>query len=165
MERVGADRLGTLFDRHADGALRLAYLLTGDRQLAEDLVQDAFVRMVGRFQDLRDPSAFEPYLKRTIVNLSRSHFRRLRVERSHVEREKHLAGRHVSVLPDLEGSDELMGALKTLPQRQRAAIVLRFYEDLSEQQTADALGCSVVAVKSLTNRGMATLRQNLRAGR
>src|SRR6476646_4914808 len=79
-------RLGELFVRHAAEATRLAYLLTGDRQLAEDLVQDAFVKLAGRLVHLRDPGAFDAYLRRTIVNLSRSHFRRRKLEREHLRR-------------------------------------------------------------------------------
>src|SRR5256714_7912858 len=82
-----AGRLDDLYRRHAPDAARLAYLLTGDRALAEDLMQDAFVRMFGRFRDLRNPDAFGAYLRRTIVNLSRSHFRRAKVERAYVARE------------------------------------------------------------------------------
>ena len=80
-------RLGELYVRHASDAVRLAYLLTGDRALAEDLVQDAFVKLAGRLVHLRDPGAFEAYLQRTVVNLSRSHFRRRKVERAYVDRE------------------------------------------------------------------------------
>src|SRR5439155_3860563 len=72
-------RLGRLYRQHAAGAVRLAFLLTGDRGLAEDLVHDAFVRLAGRFRDLRNPDAFEWYLRRTVVNLARSHFRHARV--------------------------------------------------------------------------------------
>src|SRR2546425_3976876 len=79
-------RLGELYVRHADDAVRLAYLLTGDRALAEDLVQDAFVRTAGRLIHLRDPGAFGAYLQRTVVNLSHSHFRRKKVERAYLER-------------------------------------------------------------------------------
>src|SRR5213080_2978600 len=79
-------RLGELYLRHADAAVRLAYLLTGDRALAEDLVQDAFVRLAGRLVHLRDPGAFDAYLRQTVVNLSRSHFRRKKVERAYLER-------------------------------------------------------------------------------
>src|SRR5437588_487857 len=79
-------RLGELYARHAPDAARLAYLLTGDRALAEDLVQEAFVRMFGRFRDLRNPEAFGAYLRKTVVNLSRSHFRRLKVERAYTAR-------------------------------------------------------------------------------
>src|ERR687887_372587 len=89
VERLAAGdmgRLGELYLRHADGAVRLAYLLTGDMALAEDLVQDAFVRLAGRLVHLRDPGAFDAYLRKTVVNLSRSHFRRRRVERAYVER-------------------------------------------------------------------------------
>src|SRR5437867_1974373 len=79
-------RLGELYLRHADSAVRLAYLLTGDGALAEDLVQDAFIRLAGRLTHLRDPGAFEAYLRRTIVNLSNSYFRRRKVERSYLDR-------------------------------------------------------------------------------
>src|SRR5436309_9168598 len=78
-------RLGELYRRHAPDGVRLAYLLTGNRATAEDVVQEAFVRLYGRFRDLRDPGAFQWYLRRTIVNLVRSHFRRLRLERAYVE--------------------------------------------------------------------------------
>jgi len=75
-------RLADAYVRSAPGGIRLAYLLTGDRAVAEDLVQEAFVRFVGRLRFLRDPDAFEPYLRRTIVNLSKNHFRRRAVERA-----------------------------------------------------------------------------------
>lgn len=85
-EPLKGSRLGELYVRHAPDGIRLAYLLTGDRALAEDLVQEAFARFVGRLLHLRSPEAFEPYLRRTIVNLCRSHFRRRRVERAYLER-------------------------------------------------------------------------------
>ena len=66
-EAKAAGKLADLYVRHLASARRLAYLVTGDRGLAEDLVQDAFLRMFGRFQDLRDPGAFEAYLRRTVV--------------------------------------------------------------------------------------------------
>jgi RNA polymerase sigma factor (sigma-70 family) len=78
--------LAELYERHAPAAGRLAYLLTGDRTLAEDLVQEAFVRVVGRFRHLRVPDAFEAYLRRTIVNLHTSQLRRKRIERAYLER-------------------------------------------------------------------------------
>src|SRR2546423_9163703 len=81
-------RLDDLYRRHAPDAVRLAYLLTGDRALAEDLVQEAFVRMFGRFRDLRNPDAFGAYLRKTVVNLTRSHFRRVKVERAYVARQR-----------------------------------------------------------------------------
>jgi RNA polymerase sigma factor (sigma-70 family) len=81
-------RLGDLYLRHADAAARLAYLLTGDREVAEDIVQDAFVRLAGRLAHLRDPAAFDAYLRRTVVNLSHSYWRRKKVERAYLRREE-----------------------------------------------------------------------------
>ena len=151
--------LAELYERHAPAAGRLAYLLTGDRVLAEDLVQEAFVRVVGRFRHLRVPDAFEAYLRRTIVNLHTSQLRRRRVERAYLERE----GREEvsSTNPDVDAREELWQAVLGLPPRQRAAVVLRFYEDLSERETADALECSTSAAKSLVARAMQTLRARI----
>jgi RNA polymerase sigma-70 factor (sigma-E family) len=157
-------RLGELYLRHADAAVRLAYLLTGDRALAEDLVQDAFVRLAGRLVHLRDPGAFDAYLRRTVVNLSNSYFRRKRVERAYLERERAVfepgAGRQSDDSP--EDREELWRALQRLSERQRAAIVLRFYEDLSEAQVADILNARPGTVKSLVSRGLETLRGEIR---
>jgi RNA polymerase sigma-70 factor (sigma-E family) len=155
-----ASGLGELYERHAPAAGRLAYLLTGDHALAEDLVQEAFVRVVGRFRHLRVPDAFETYLRRTIVNLHASQLRRRRLERAHLEREK-ARRRESSSMPDVGVREELWRALLQLPARQRAAIVLRFYEDLSERETAEALGCSANAAKSLIARAMQTLRAKI----
>lgn len=153
-----ANGLADLYERHAPAAGRLAYLLTGNRALAEDLVQEAFVRMVGRFRHLRVPDAFEAYLRRTIVNLHTSNLRRRRVERAYLERERSAARSQTAVMPDVGVREQLWRAMLSLPARQRVAVVLRYYEDLSERETADALRCSVPAVKSLTARAMETLR-------
>jgi RNA polymerase sigma-70 factor (sigma-E family) len=151
--------LAELYERHVPAASRLAYLLTGDRVLAEDLVQEAFVRVVGRFRHLRVPDAFEAYLRRTIVNLHTSQLRRRRLEHAYLER----AGRAETSTtnPDVDAREELWQAVLTLPPRQRAAVVLRYYEDLSEREAADALGCSTSAAKSLIARAMQTLRARI----
>lgn len=150
-------RLADLYARHAPSAGRLAYLLTGDAHLAEDLTQEAFVRSFGRFRDLRRPESFEWYLRRTIVNLARSHFRRRRTERAYLASQPR--GERTSPPPPEPGDrDELWTSLRSLPPRQRAAVVLRFYEDLSEAQVADAMGCPVGTVKSLVSRGLERLR-------
>ena len=159
-EAKAAGKLADLYVRHLASARRLAYLVTGDRGLAEDLVQDAFLRMFGRFQDLRDPGAFEAYLRRTVVNLSRKHFRRRRVERAYVERQAGSLGVEASDR-DVAGEQALRRALLALPLRQRTAIVLRFYEDLSERQTAEVLRCRPGTVKSLVSRGMEALRSSI----
>ena len=154
-----AGRLGELYRRHAGDAARLAYLVTGDRALAEDLAHEAFIRMFGRFRDLRNPDAFEFYLRRTIVNLARSHFRHRKVERAYLEgRGKSDLPAEARPAPDLGARQELWSALQSLPERQRTAIVLRFYEDLSEARTAEVMGCPVGTVKSLVSRGLDRLR-------
>jgi RNA polymerase sigma-70 factor (sigma-E family) len=155
----GGGVLADLYERHAPAAGRLAYLLTGDRVLAEDLVQEAFVRVVGRFRHLRVPDAFEAYLRRTIVNLHTSQLRRRRLERAYLEREGRTEASTTN--PDVDAREELWREVLALPPRQRAAVVLRFYEDLSERETADALGCSPSAAKSLVARAMQTLRARI----
>jgi RNA polymerase sigma-70 factor (sigma-E family) len=155
-------RIGELYLRHADAAARLAYLLTGDREMAEDLVQDAFVKLAGRLVHLRDPEAFDAYLRATIVNLSRSYFRRKRVERQYLERARRTDGSETySPGRSVEDQDELWHAMRRLTQRQRAAIVLRFYEDLPEVEVAEILQCAPGTVKSLVSRGLEKLRNEI----
>jgi RNA polymerase sigma-70 factor (sigma-E family) len=151
--------MDALYRAHAAEALRLGYLLTGDRTLAEDLVQDAFVRVLGRFHDLRRRDAFWWYLRRTIVNLSTSHFRRRRVERAWLARQR--PDEAAPDAHDVDERDRLRFALMKLRPDQRAAIVLRFYEDLSEADTAEALGMPLGTVKSTVSRGLERLRQVL----
>jgi RNA polymerase sigma-70 factor (sigma-E family) len=161
MAEGGVERgsLSELYVAYAPDALRLAFLLTGDRALAEDLVQDAFVRLVGRLRHIREPNAFWTYLRRTIVNLATSHFRHRRVERAYLERVAATPEAHANDNDELDES--MHRVLVELPKRQRAAIVLRFYEDLSDVQAAAALECSPGTVRSLTSRGMQALREGL----
>jgi RNA polymerase sigma-70 factor (sigma-E family) len=150
-------RLADAYVRCAPGGIRLAYLLTGDRTVAEDLVQEAFVRFVGRLRFLRDPEAFEPYLRRTIVNLSKNHFRRRAVERAYLEREGPRI-EDVSTDPDVVTYDTLRSALLGLPLRQRTALVLRYFEDLPDATIAELLRCRPATVRSLVARGLEALR-------
>jgi RNA polymerase sigma-70 factor (sigma-E family) len=164
--KADAPRAGDLEDlyvRYLPESTRLAYLLTRDAASAEDLAQEAFIKVAGRLRHLRTPDAFGAYLRRTVVNLCMSHHRREKVARSHAERERaHASGREpTSGLPDVETTDEVRAALADLPDRQRAAIVLRYYEDLSEEQTADSLGCTVGAARNLVFRAMETLRSRI----
>ena len=155
--RIEGDRLSDLYRLYADDAIRLAYLITGDRALAEDLVPDAFVRLAGRLLHLRGIGGFEAYLRRTVVNLANSHFRRRKVERRYQEREASML-RPTRQDPDLPTSHAARAALLQLPPRQRTAIVLRFYVDLSEAQTADVMGCRRGTVKALVSQGLDKLR-------
>ncbi len=166
VDRVAAPdtgRLGELYLSHADDAVRLAYLLTGDRALAEDIVQDAFVRLAGRLIHLRDPDAFHAYLRRTVMNLSRSHFRRRKVERAYLARAQGATGAQEDRWsgPSIEDRDALWRALGRVTTRQRAALVLRFYEDLPEREVAEILNCRPGTVKSLVSRGLETLRNEI----
>lgn len=151
--------LEDLYARHVGYAGRLAYLLVGDRDVAADIAQEAFVRLAGRFSHIRNAASFEPYLRRTVLNLCRSHLRRLRVERTFVRK----YGRPLpdATFPDIESRDELVRLMLLLPYRQRAVIALRYYEDLSEESTAELLSCSVRAVDSLVARGLEVLRREL----
>jgi RNA polymerase sigma-70 factor (sigma-E family) len=163
IEEHRTDRLDELYARHAHGTARLAFLLTGDRALAEDLTQEAFVRLAGRFGHLRDPDAAGAYLRRTVVNLANSHFRHAAVERQ-------TAGRPAARIAADEGVDvatreAVRTALRRLPPRQRAAVVLRYYEDLSERATADLLRCRPGTVKSLLSHAMAKLRAEIEGDR
>jgi DNA-directed RNA polymerase specialized sigma24 family protein len=138
---IGGRDLARLYMQHAPAGLRLAYLLTGDHRLAEDLVQDAFVRVIGRFGQLRDEMGFDAYLRRTVVNLSCGRPSRARGDPERAEER-----------------DELWRRLDSVAPRQRAALVLRYYEDLSDEQAAQVLGCSTRALRSLTSRGLQALR-------
>jgi RNA polymerase sigma-70 factor (sigma-E family) len=159
----GRSRLEDLYSEHAGRAVRLAYLMTGDEQVAQDLAQEAFARIAGRFHDLRHPDAFPGYLRVTVLNLSRGHLRRLRTQREYLRRQR--PDEESTAADDAGERDAMWRSLQTLPHRQRAALVLRYYEDLSERQAADALDCSVSALKSLVTRGLEALRSEMKGGR
>lgn len=128
--------------------VRLAYLLTGSTAVAEDLVQDSFVRLQQHWTDAREPAA---YLRRSVVNACNSHHRRVGTERSHFH----------ELVTDTVAPETpvILDALAALPYRQRAALVLRFYEDRTEAEIAAALGCRPATVRSLVHRGLAALRK------
>jgi RNA polymerase sigma-70 factor (sigma-E family) len=152
-------KLGAAYVEHAPGLGRLAYLLTGDAAVAEDLVQEAFVRAFARLVHLRRQDAFAAYLRRTVVNLARKHFRRTRTERVYLE----ATWDPVESVPqpDVALRDDLWCVLRQLPYRQRCALVLRFYEDLPEKEIARLLGCRVGTVKSLTHRALSSMREQM----
>jgi RNA polymerase sigma-70 factor (sigma-E family) len=151
-------RIAAFYAAHAVAARRLAYLLTGDQAEAEDLVQDAFVRVAMRLADLRDPARFPSYLNRTLVTMSASRHRRRRRERLALQR-------FVPARPQVEvvaeSTDLVWETLQALPTRQRAAIVLRFYQDLTEDQISETMGCPRGTVKSLIFRGLKSMKKSL----
>lgn len=146
-----------LYRDHGRAAFRLAYLLTGSHAQAEDLVQDAFVRLLARVRHVRETGTLRAYLTRSIVNLAKNEYRRQGRLRAFVSSGRGAAP-STTGLPEVEIRDELHAQLLTLPLRQRAAVVLRYCEDQSEADVADALGTSAKAVRSLVGRGLETLR-------
>jgi RNA polymerase sigma-70 factor (sigma-E family) len=152
--------LDRLYRAHAPAALRFALMLTGERELAEDLVQEAFVRVAAKLDALREPDAFGAYLTRAVANLAKSHFRHQKVVARH-ERTIDLRSLVVPAV-DVASNDALLVALRRLPMRQRAAIVLRYYNDASHEDIAQILGIPLGTVKSLLSRGLAKLREGYR---
>lgn len=129
--------------------LRLAFLLTQSRAVAEDMVQDAFIRVQPRFASLDAPVA---YLRRAVTNACYSYHRHRKVEE----------GAQIDPPTSTEPAhDEMWDALARLAPRRRAALVLRYYLDLTEADIAAALGCRRGTVKSLTHRGIDDLRKVL----
>ena len=157
------DRLEDVYLRNAGPAMRLAYVLTGDRDQAQDLAQEAFVRMAGSFRHRRAIDDVDAYLRRTVVNLFTSSLRRRRVERAWLARQAG-AQTPVPAADDPAERDVVWRALQALPERQRAAVVLRYYEDLSEEDAARILGCSARALNGLVARATKTLRAELPRG-
>ena len=137
--------------------LRTAYMLTGNRADAEDLLQTALAKTYLAWERIRDREAVDGYVRRVMVNTQTSWWRRRKVdEYATDELPERPTGRDATA--DLDLHDALWTALSTLPKRQRAMVVLRFYEDLSEAETAQVMGVSVGTVKSTTSRALAKLR-------
>ena len=141
--------------------LRTAYLLTGDRHEAEDLVQVAFAKLYLSWDKVRDREVLDGYVRRILVNEHNSLWRRAWKRREHTAEDSVLhaldRGRH-DTHHDGTG-DALWDVVQTLPRKARAVVVLRYYEELSEAETAAVLGISVGTVKSQASRALATLRE------
>ncbi|WP_340538236.1 SigE family RNA polymerase sigma factor [Nocardioides sp. GXZ039] len=140
---------------------RAAYLMVGDVGLAQDLVQEALTKTYVAWPRLRDPANAEAYTRKAITTTAISWFRRKSWshERTAAVLPEGSLGDHAGPVSERE---TLWTALQTLPVRQRTAIVLRYYEDLTEPQTAEAMGCAVGTVKSQVSAGIAKLRVLLR---
>jgi RNA polymerase sigma-70 factor (sigma-E family) len=141
--------------------VRLAALLVRDVPTAEDVVQDSFVAMHDGWQRLRDAESALAYLRQAVLNRSRSVLRHRAVVEKHPEKPSpDMPSAEHGALVQVERS-AVIAALRNLPARQREAIVLRYYADLSEAKVAAAMGISCGAVKSHTARAMAALRADL----
>ncbi|MEW2384198.1 SigE family RNA polymerase sigma factor [Micromonospora sp. NPDC047707] len=159
MEEDDRARLAEFVASRTLALMRVAYLLTGDRHAAEDLFQSALARTIPKWRTLRhaDP---EGYLRTVMYREQVSWWRRLRRRR-----EIALTGADEAVQQDPSGGTDvrlaMRAALRHLPPAQRTVVVLRYYEDLTETQVAEALGCTVGTVRSRTHRAVSRLRQLL----
>jgi RNA polymerase sigma-70 factor (sigma-E family) len=160
----GADAaLDALYAAHWRRLVRLSVLLVRDVGLAEEIVQDSFVAMHGRWGRLREPDKALAYLRQAVVNRSRSALRHRAVVARHDAVQQARAdqpGADESTVASVR-RDAVLDALRRLPARQREVLALRYYLDLSEAEIADAMGISRGAVKSHASRGSAALRDLL----
>jgi RNA polymerase sigma-70 factor (sigma-E family) len=155
------DKLGRDFDdfvtTSSASLLRTAYLLTGDHGHAEDVLQHALLKTAGHWGKVHtDPVA---YTRRTVVNLAKNRWRtrsRRPVEVTAAAEPSYAPPDHAVTL-----ARALVGALRDLPYSQRAVLVLRYFQDLSVEQTAEVLGCSAGTVKSQCHHALAKLRNML----
>jgi RNA polymerase sigma-70 factor (sigma-E family) len=152
---VGSDCEQFVSGQHA-ALSRAAFLLTGDAVAAQDLVQEALVRVLVQWRKVQRADVPEAYARRILLTTFLGGRRRAwHREQPQADPPDRAGTSPYEAVDDLDG---LRRALLALPPRQRAAVVLRHYEDLSEAQTAELLGCSVGNVKALTSRGLAALR-------
>jgi RNA polymerase sigma-70 factor (sigma-E family) len=163
------DRRRTEFEQFVadstDSLLRTAYLVVGDLAESEDLVQECFVTVAKRWPRVRSMEHPRAYARRVLLNLAldgsaRRSRRRLELERSDTIDER-FDERSSGELTAVDSRSELVAALARLPPRQRAVLVLRYFEDLSESETAAALQCSVGTVKSTASRALVRLQSTL----
>lgn len=150
-----------LYVQHWASLVGLGTLLVRDREVAEDVAQDAFVALHGRWDRLREREKALAYLRRSVVNGCRSKGRRQSVaDRHRSEPAADAVSAEMSVLAS-ERRGEVLTALAALPRRQREVLVLRHWLDLTEAEIAAALGISPGSVKTHVSRGLAALRNSL----
>jgi len=158
--------LGAFIDARSCSLLRFAYLLTGDHGLAEDLLQNSLIKVYLSWDRIRDRAALEAYTRTVMTRTQLSWWRRpARREVLGVEPTERAVRDHPQSQQrdQVDERDELWQLLATLGPRQRAVLVLRFYEDLSEAEIARVLGCTTGTVKSQLSRGLARLRERMPA--
>jgi RNA polymerase sigma-70 factor (sigma-E family) len=150
------ERFDAFVVARGDALWRSAWLLTGDRHLAEDLVQTALAKAWPKWSGIADEGRFEAYLRRTLFTTYVAWWRR----KWNGERPTEHPPERSATATDPDRSHDLMVALAGLPRMQRAVVVCRWFEDLSEEQTAERLGISTGTVKSHGSRALAALRSS-----
>ncbi|RZQ65263.1 SigE family RNA polymerase sigma factor [Amycolatopsis suaedae] len=160
MNQRDEEEFAEYFAAKRDFARRTAYLLCGDWHRADDLAQTAFVALHRRWRKIRDRAATDAYLRKTLVRAAIDESRRpWRRERQVEELPEAPAGERVD--DRVATRQDLLDGLRRVPPRQRAVLVLRYFEGLDVSGVAKALGCSEGTVKSQTARGLANLRDEL----
>ena len=159
--------IAQLFDEHFDGLCDLAYLILGDRHVAEEIVQEALLKTYTGWGRIRDKRRSDVYLKRAVVNLCRSKIRRKVVEaRSNAISYRREERKAPDWDPDVhETQREVWQAVQGLPPRQKAAIVLHYVHALPEGEIAEVLDCSVGTVRSQLSRARGKLAVMLEESR
>jgi RNA polymerase sigma-70 factor (sigma-E family) len=166
-ERLDADRdreVAALFNRHYAPMCRLAFVILGDAALAEEIVMEALLKTFSGWRRIRDHERAEFYLKRAVINLCRSRIRRKAVERRYDATLDRSAAISTWDPERSETRRAVWDAVRALPERQRACVVLRYYEDLPEREIGEILDCSVGTVKSQLFKARAKLESALGAG-
>lgn len=162
--RVEREReVAALFDRHYAPLCRLAYVILGDAGLAEEIVMDALLKTYNSWGGIRDHARTDSYLRRAVVNLCRSKIRRRVIERR-VNQETYKREERRAPAWDAEVHETrrlVWEAIKSLPERQRATVVLRYFEDRSEAEIAEILDCAQGTVKSQLSKARAKLEREL----
>jgi RNA polymerase sigma-70 factor (sigma-E family) len=144
------DPVERLYRDSRDRLRRLAYLMTGQAAVAEEIVHDAFVRAHGRWDRIETPTA---YLRKTVVNLCLAWRSRDAMARDRLPR--------MDVVVEPPELDETWALLAELPRAQRVALVLRYYEDLPDEEIARVMGCRRTTVRTRIHRALATLRKEM----
>jgi RNA polymerase sigma-70 factor (sigma-E family) len=159
-ERMPDQAVTALYEAHALSLTRLAYVMLGDRPAAEDVVQEAFLGLYRRWGSLRDTASAPGYLRASVLNGCRMV---LRFRARHEGRTTGEPPWESAEATALVGEEQrhLLQAIRALPPRQREALVLRYYLDLTEEETARSMGIRRGTVKSATSRALAALGQRM----
>jgi RNA polymerase sigma-70 factor (sigma-E family) len=162
-EHARDEAVAALFDAHYAPLCRLAYVILGDAAVAEEMVMEALLKTFSGWWRIRDVGAADAYLRRAVINLCRSRIRRKAIE-ARVNATIHHGEqrRRPDWDPEMHETKRIVWeAVLKLPERQRAAVVLRYFEDLPEAEIADVLDCSIGTVKSQLSKARAKLEKTL----
>ena len=158
-ERTRDREVAALFDEHYEGLCRLAYVILGDAHVAEEIVMEALLKTFSGWGRIRNRSVAPAYLKRSVINLCRSRIRRKAIE-SRVNEQAHYMEQMKPPEWDPQGHEtarEVWDAVKNLPPRQRACIVLHYEQGLPDSEIAEILDCSAGTVRAQLSRARAKL--------